>query len=95
MKEKKKEKRNMMVAILNSLLAPLNEKLEIIDSVLTRSKQNVPKYYRNEDLKELFGLSSNTIIKYRQNGTIPFTRLGDIFLYEAGKINQILKDNTI
>lgn len=53
----------------------------------------IPVYYRNEDLKKIFGLSSNTIIKYRQTGILPFTKLGDIFLYDAAKIDKILDEN--
>jgi hypothetical protein len=38
-------------------------------------------------------LSNNTIIKYRQTGILPFTKLGDIYLYESTKIKKILSEN--
>jgi len=73
---------------------PLYSKLEIIDAALKKDGIKIAKCYRNGELKKLFGLSSNTI-KYRQNGTLPFTSLGDIFLYNAAKIDKILIENII
>lgn len=52
------------------------------------------KYYRNSDLKKKFGISSNTIIKYRQEGVIPFTLLGEIYLYPSHEIEEILIKNS-
>lgn len=77
------------------LITALDAKLDSIDSRLKQQqgREGIVKYYRNEDLKRAFGLSSNTIIKYRLTGVLPFTKLGDIFLYEASKIDKILRDN--
>ena len=71
-------------------------KMSIRKKITKRKTQEVNpplKYYRNEDLKKIFGLSNNTIIKYRLTGILPFTKLGDIFLYETSKIEKILKKN--
>jgi hypothetical protein len=81
-----------LLAAFTRLLDPIYKKMEKIDSIIN-SNSLKPKYYRNEDLKKIFGLSSNTIIKYRQTGILPYTKLGDIFLYEARKIDKILHDN--
>lgn len=86
-----KEKR--MAVLLENMLEPLYSRLEEIDSKIgQQGGVSQPKYYRNEDLKKIFGLSSNTIVKYRQQGLLPFTKLGEIFLYEASKIEKLLKD---
>lgn len=82
---------------IKQLLDPLFEKLERIENDF-KNKSNSSekiKYYRNQDLKEIFGLSSNTIIKYRETGVLPFTKLGDIYLYEKSAIERILKANQI
>ncbi len=82
---------------IKSLLDPLYLRLHQIEEKL----QKLPKmaqpsnYYRNNDLKQLFGLSNNTIIKYRENGTLPYTRIGDVYLYEVDEINKILKRNEV
>jgi len=73
-------------------LLPILELLKRIESKTTIKPQQ-QEYYRNKDLKEKFGLSSNTIIKYRENNTIPFTQLGDIFYYPVEAINKILSEN--
>jgi len=81
-------------AVIKKLLEPLYAKLETIDLKLKGQQGVTPKkFYRNEDLKKIFGLSNNTIIKYRQTGVLPYTKLGDIFLYDAARIDEILKNN--
>lgn len=89
----KKEKRQSYVMKVKELIEPLVTRLEAIDSKISQGKTLRPEYYRNEDLKKIFGLSNNTIIKYRQTGILPYTKLGDIFLYDSGKIDKILKSS--
>lgn len=89
----KKEKRQSYVMRVKELIEPVVERLEAIDLKISQKKVIRPEYYRNEDLKKMFGLSNNTIIKYRQNGILPYTRLGDIFLYDSAVIDKILKSN--
>ncbi len=89
----KKEKWLSYMMEMKELIGPVVAKLERIDSKISQGKVLRPEYYRNEDLKKIFGLSNNTIIKYRQTGILPYTRLGDIFLYDSGKIDKILRSN--
>lgn len=80
------------------LIEPIFDRLKNIELAINSKslKESVSKkYYRNADLKALFGLSPNTIIKYRETGVIPFTRLGDVYLYEATLIQRILDNNKI
>ena len=89
----KKEKKQSYVMEVKELIEPVVAWLERIDSKISQGKVLRPEYYRNEDLKKMFGLSNNTIIKYRQTGILPYTKLGDIFLYDSGKIDKILRSN--
>lgn len=89
----KKEKMQSYMMQVKELIEPVVARLERIDSKISQGKVLRPEYYRNEDLKKIFGLSNNTIIKYRQMGILPYTRLGDIFLYDSGKIDKILRSN--
>lgn len=91
----KKEKLLCYVMEMKELIDPVVAKLERIDSKISQGKVLRPEYYRNEDLKKMFGLSNNTIIKYRQTGILPYTKLGDIFLYDSGKIDKILRSNEL
>ena len=85
------------VRSIQLLLEPIYERLANIESSLKSKPQKaIPmKYYRNADLKAIFGLSSNTIIKYRDTGILPYTRLGDVYLYDVASINEILNSNKI
>lgn len=83
-----------MITILKKVLLTLYSKLDEIEVKLVSSNKNkFLQYYRNEDLKKAFGFSSNTIVKYRQTGILPYTKMGDIFLYEASKIEKLLNKN--
>ncbi len=88
-----KEKKLSFMLKVKDLIEPVVARLETIDSKISQGKVLRPEYYRNEDLKKMFGLSNNTIIKYRQTGILPYTKLGDIFLYNSGKIDKILRSN--
>ena len=85
------------VRSIQMLLEPIYERLANIENSLKNQplKSTPKKYFRNADLKSLFGLSSNTIIKYRETGTLPYTRLGDVYLYEVNVVEQILKKNNV
>ena len=80
---------------LESLLNPVLHKLVIIEKNLNKRTTYTKRgYYRNKDLKEKFGLSPNTIIKYRESGIIPFTMIGEVYLYPINQIDDILKMNS-
>lgn len=85
------------VGNIKKLLEPIYSRLDNID-INIKNQVNKPenkKYYRNQDLKEIFGLSNNTIIKYRETALLPYTKLGDIYLYEIAKIEKILTSNQV
>ena len=79
---------------LQSLLNPVINKLEAIETKLFKKQQAPKGYYRNKELKALFGLSPNTIVKYRESGVIPFTMIGELYLYPISKIDEILTKNS-
>jgi hypothetical protein len=82
---------------IKMLLEPILFRLDNIENSLKKTPpvNNSKKYYRNNDLRNIFGISPNTIIKYRENGTIPYTRLGDVYLYEVKVIHSILEQNSV
>lgn len=85
------------VRTIQLLLEPIYERLASIESSLKNKPQKAVsmKFYRNADLKAIFGLSSNTIIKYRDTGILPYTRLGEVYLYDIASIDEILNINKI
>lgn len=80
---------------IKGLIEPLYQRLQNIESELQKmpKKRQMSKHYRAKDLKEFFGLSNNTIIKYRDNGTLPFTFLCGVYLYDAKAIDEMLEQN--
>ena len=82
---------------IQMLLEPIYVRLSNIEASLKNQKEKgkTKGFYRNSDLKALFGLSPNTILKYRDTGILPFTTLGDIYLYDVSLIEAILRNNSI
>jgi hypothetical protein len=78
---------------VNESLEPVIRLLEVMNSKFDNIKQP-KKYYRNKNLKEVFGLSDNTIISYRDNNILPFTKIGEIFYYPIDEIDKILQKNS-
>lgn len=80
---------------IKGLIEPLYQRMHNFESELQKmpKKRQISKYYRAKDLKELFGLTNNTIIKYRDNGTLPYTLLGGVYLYDAKAIDEMLEQN--
>ena len=97
MSDSTEEIRIPTINTIKYLLEPIVKKLDHLSALFSISSSNntIPKYYRNNDLKRLFGLSNNTIVKYRETGLLPYTKLGEIFLYEVKHIDLILKENSV
>lgn len=62
----------------------LNELKSLVESVPNMN------YYRNKDLKRIFGFSDNTIISYRDYNILPYTKIGDIYFYPVNEIKMLL-----
>ena len=74
------------------VLRPLIKKIESLESKILKTTPQ--RYYRNKDLKEIFGLSDNTIISYRKQNIIPYKVLGEIYYYPIDELNKVLEQNT-
>lgn len=96
-----KENEEIVLPTLGSirkLLEPVYSRLEAIENRIKQSAQKTNqtvRYYRNNDMKRIFGLSNNTIIKYRETGILPYTKLGDIYLYDVQDLDKILTLNKV
>jgi hypothetical protein len=77
----------------NEEMEPVIKLLEEIKLKFDTLKQP-KKYYRNKDLKKLFGMSDNTICTYRDKNIIPFSKIGEIYYYPISEIDTILAKNS-
>jgi hypothetical protein len=77
-----------------------NEEMEPVIKLLEEIKtkfdtiKHPKKYYRNSDLKKLFGMSDNTICTYRDKNILPFSKLGEIYYYPIADIDALLSKNS-
>ena len=74
-------------------MEPVIKLLEEIKSKFDTVRQP-KKYYRNVDLKRLFGMSDNTICTYRDKNIIPFSKIGEIYYYPIADIDALLSKNS-
>ncbi len=49
------------------------------------------KWLKSYELKKLLGISSGTLQNLRINGTLPFTKIGGVILYDYEEVEAMLK----
>ena len=77
----------------DSLLLILNE---IRSMRMELNSMAVPKsltLYCNKDIKELLGVQDKLLKKYRDDGLLSFSQVGDKFWYTQDDIDKFLKTN--
>jgi hypothetical protein len=52
------------------------------------------KWLKSHEVRKLLGISSGTLQTFRNNGTIPFSRIGGLTFYDAEEITRLLGDAT-
>lgn len=72
-------------------------KLELLDQIQILLSKNAPlrnqEWIKSNEVKNLLGVSSGTLANLRSNGTIPYTKIGGIFLYNLNDILDVLDEN--
>jgi hypothetical protein len=56
-----------------------------------QSNQPVKKWLKSYEVEALFEISSNTLMTWRNNGTIPYSPLGGIYYYDPEDIEKLLQ----
>lgn len=70
------------------------ELLEDIRSLITGpNAQKIKKYLKSYEVREMLNISTGTLHNLRVNGTLPYTRVGNILLYDQADIINILEAN--
>lgn len=86
-----------IILITNKVLRDFDQKLDEIRSLLERmnsvnEKTNI-NWVDNADLKIMLKVSGRTIQNWRDNGTIPFSKIGRKIYYRTDDIEDLLKRN--
>ncbi|HLV15307.1 MAG TPA: helix-turn-helix domain-containing protein [Xanthomarina sp.] len=71
--------------LFNELKKMLNESAQ--------KPNQIKKYLKSGEVMEMLQISPGTIQNLRINGTIPYTKIGGIILYEYDEIIHILNTN--
>lgn len=64
--------------------------LNQIKSLLGRAIEEPRKWLKSYQVKNILKISDNTLQTLRDNGTIPFTKIGGILYYSIDDINKVL-----
>lgn len=74
-------------------------KLELIEElrilISKTSANQTKKYLKSAEVMELLQISPGTLQNLRINGTLPYSKIGGIILYDAEEIQRILNENRI
>src|ERR1700760_3220866 len=64
--------------------------LNQIKSLLGQAGEEPRKWLKSYQVKNMLKISDNTLQTLRENGTIPFTKVGGILFYSMEDINKVL-----
>lgn len=78
--------------ILQNLLDAVVELQAKIEDV---ARPTVNKVYNNKDLKEILGIQDKLIKKYRDEGLLAYSQVGDKFWYQWEDIQAFLNANRL
>jgi hypothetical protein len=65
--------------------------VEIKRIIETQSNQPVKKWLKSYEVEKLLDISSNTLLTWRNNGTVPYSPLGGIYYYDPAEIEKLLQ----
>jgi hypothetical protein len=64
--------------------------LNQIKGLLAQTKEEPKKWLKTYQVRNILKISNNTLQTLRENGTIPFTKIGGILYYSSDGIDKIL-----
>ena len=73
---------------LQELKADLLEQVKLL--INARSSSLAKKWLKSYEVEELLGISTNTLMMWRNNGLIPYSQLGGVFFYDPDDIEKVL-----
>jgi len=72
-------------------------KLELLEemknAIQSLKPQEPKKYLKSSEVMELLSISPGTLQNLRLNGTLPYSKIGGIILYEEKEIERVLDEN--
>ncbi|RXP54821.1 DNA-binding protein [Lutibacter sp. HS1-25] len=68
---------------------------EIKNLLKIKTSVDTKKYLKSSEVRKLLKISPGTLQTLRINGTLPYTKIGGVIIYEADEINKVIKENSI
>lgn len=72
------------------------ELLEEIKKLISpQSSKEAKRYLKSSEVMEMLSISPGTLQNLRINGTLPYSKIGGIILYEEKEIERVLEENKV
>ena len=75
-----------------------NFKLELVNlitEIISKGQPQKKEILSNEDVKDLLGISSGTLRKYRITGKISYTKIDNILYYKYDDVLKLIESNRL
>ena len=79
--------------LINQLITQISALTQNVSELRDLQAEQLKPLYTNDALKELLGVGSDLIKKYRDNGDLGFTKKGDKYWYTSEDVIAFLKKN--
>lgn len=72
------------------------ELLEEIKKLISpKASKEAKRYLKSSEVMEMLSISPGTLQNLRINGTLPYSKIGGIILYEEKEIERVLEENKV
>ncbi len=71
------------------------ELLEEIKKLITPKPRESKRYLKSSEVMEMLSISPGTLQNLRINGTLPYSKIGGIILYEEREIERVMEENKV
>ncbi|MDP3314086.1 helix-turn-helix domain-containing protein [Lutibacter sp.] len=80
-----------LILALSLEIKELKVRLEIFRQ--SRAEKLKDTWLDNQDVMQTLHISTRTLQSFRDNGTLPFSKVGGTFYYKVSDIEEILQNN--
>ncbi len=74
-------------------------KMELLNDIkkilIKHSGSGLKRYLKSSEVMDLLNISPGTLQNFRLNGTLPYTKMGNIIFYEADEIQKVMTANRV
>ncbi len=68
---------------------------DLKDIIKAISQQPNRQFLKSPQVKQMMGISAGTLANLRVNGTLPFSKIGGVILYDYDEIIKVIDENKV